>query len=43
MFLIGIVIGCVIGSIITLLLHCCLILAKETDYDNEQKYNAKND
>lgn len=43
MFLIGIIIGCMVGSIITLLLHCCLILAKESDCESEQKYNAKND
>lgn len=31
MFGIGFLVGAMIGGTITLILHCCLIVAKETD------------
>lgn len=31
MFLIGFITGVIVGGIATLFLHCCLILAKESD------------
>lgn len=31
MFLLGFLIGSMLGGILTLLLHCCLIIAKDSD------------
>lgn len=35
MFLLGFLIGSMIGGILTLLLHCCLIIAKDSDRANK--------
>lgn len=43
MFFIGVIVGAMFGGIITLFLHCCLIIGKESDRKWEEEQITRKD